>query len=33
MEHGFGVTVDAVLLFNTLHCEQPVSLLRHARNA
>jgi len=27
MEHGFGVTVDAVLLFNILHCEQPVRLL------
>ena len=30
---GFGVKVDAVLLFNILHCEQPVELLRHARNA
>jgi hypothetical protein len=33
MEHGFGVTADAVLLFNILHCEQPVRLLRHAANA
>ena len=32
MEQGFGVMVDAVLLFNILHCEQPVTLLRHARN-
>lgn len=33
MELGFGVTVDAVLLFNILHCEHPVELLRHAANA
>jgi SAM-dependent methyltransferase len=33
MEHGFGVAVDAVLLFNILHCEEPVPLLRHAHNA
>lgn len=33
MAAGFGVTVDAVLLFNILHCEQPVTLLQHARNA
>ena len=33
MEQGFGVTVDAVLLFNILHCEQPVRLLRHAATA
>jgi SAM-dependent methyltransferase len=32
-ELGFGVTVDAVLLFNILHCEHPVELLRHAANA
>jgi len=30
IELGFGVQVDAVLLFNILHCEQPVRLLRHA---
>jgi SAM-dependent methyltransferase len=30
LELGFGVQVDAVLLFNILHCEQPVELLRHA---
>jgi SAM-dependent methyltransferase len=33
MELGFGVTVDAVLLFNILHCEHPVELLCHAANA
>ena len=33
VEAGFSVEVDAVLLFNILHCEQPVELLRHARNA
>lgn len=33
MEWGFGVQVDAVLLFNILHCEQPVRLLRHAAEA
>ena len=33
MEHGFGIQADAVLLFNILHGEQPVQLLRHARNA
>lgn len=33
VESGFGVEVDAVLLFNILHCEQPVELLRHAKNA
>jgi SAM-dependent methyltransferase len=32
MEEGFGGAVDAVLLFNILHCEQPVTLLRHARS-
>ena len=33
MEHGFGLppnSVDAVLLFNILHCESPESLLKHA---
>lgn len=30
MEGGFGVQVDVVLLFNDLHCEQPIQLLRHA---
>src|SRR5688572_12468733 len=33
MESGFGVQVDAVLLFNILHCEQPLSLLRRAVSA
>jgi SAM-dependent methyltransferase len=33
MESGFGVTVDAVLLFNILHGERPVELLRHAAAA
>jgi len=33
MESGFGVEVDAVLLFNILHGERPVLLLRHAVNA
>jgi SAM-dependent methyltransferase len=33
MDSGFGVHVDAVLLFNILHCEQPVKLLRHAAMA
>jgi SAM-dependent methyltransferase len=33
MEGGFGVRVDAVLLFNILHCEEPVRLLRHAAAA
>ena len=33
MENGFGLSdcsVDAVLLFNILHCEFPETLLRHA---
>lgn len=33
MERGFGVKANAVLLFNILHCEQPVRLLRHAADA
>src|SRR5688572_1119718 len=33
MRFGFDVHVDCVLLFNILHCEQPVDLLRHAANA
>jgi SAM-dependent methyltransferase len=33
MDAGFGVEVDAVLLFNILHCEQPIELLRQAANA
>lgn len=33
MELGFGVQVDTVLLFNILHCQQPVSLFRHAAAA
>lgn len=30
MRDGFGVTADAVLLFNILHCEWPVALFEHA---
>jgi len=30
---GFGVRVDAVMLFNILHGEQPLTLLRHAAAA
>jgi SAM-dependent methyltransferase len=30
---GFGVRADAVLLFNILHCNEPIALLRHAANA
>lgn len=33
MERGFGVKADCVLLFNILHCERPVELLRHAAQA
>lgn len=33
VESGFGVHVDAVLLFNILHCDRPVDLLHHAANA
>jgi SAM-dependent methyltransferase len=33
MRDGFDVQVDAVLLFNILHCEQPVRLLEHAHAA
>jgi SAM-dependent methyltransferase len=33
MEEGFGVRADAVLLFNILHCEQPLRLLHHAADA
>lgn len=34
MADGFGVTgVDAVLLFNILHCDNPVSLLNRAAGA
>jgi len=33
MESGFGVEADAVLLFNILHGDQPVELLRHAAEA
>jgi SAM-dependent methyltransferase len=33
IEAGFGVKADAVLLFNILHCESPVTLLRHAAEA
>lgn len=30
---GFAVEVDAVLLFNILHCDNPVDLLKHAANS
>lgn len=30
MESGFGMRADAALLFNILHCDRPVELLRHA---
>jgi SAM-dependent methyltransferase len=33
MESGFGVQVDAVLLFNIPHCDQPVELLGRAASA
>jgi SAM-dependent methyltransferase len=33
LAEGFGVIVDAVLLFNILHCEQPKRLLRQAADA
>ena len=34
MEQGFGVTgVDAALVFNLLHCDEPVGLFHHAADA
>lgn len=30
---GFGISVDAVLLFNILHCQEPVALLQLAADA
>jgi hypothetical protein len=33
MEHGFGVRANAVLLFNILHCDDPLRLLHHAADA
>jgi len=33
MADGFGVQVDAVLLFNILHCDEPTALLYHAADA
>lgn len=35
MEHGFEVPkpVDALLLFNILHCDEPIRLFRHAISA
>jgi SAM-dependent methyltransferase len=33
MDAGFGVQVDAALLFNILHCERPIDLLVHAAKA
>ena len=32
IDQSFGVTADTVLLFNILHCERPVDLLKHAAN-
>lgn len=32
-QDGFGVRADAVLLFNILHCERPVALLRQAEQS
>jgi SAM-dependent methyltransferase len=33
IHEGFGVTADAVLLFNILHCENPRRLFEHAVQA
>lgn len=33
LETGFGVIADAVLLFNILHCEEPLRLLQHAADS
>ena len=33
MDSGFGAMVDAVLLFNILHCEHPRQLFQHAKAA
>jgi SAM-dependent methyltransferase len=34
MRDGFGATgMDAALVFNLLHCEEPVALLQHAADA
>src|SRR5262245_2304533 len=34
MQDGFGVTgMDAALVFNLLHCNEPVALLQHAVDA
>jgi SAM-dependent methyltransferase len=33
MDQGFGLSADAVLLFNILHCESPQTLLAHAAQA
>jgi SAM-dependent methyltransferase len=33
MDSGFGVKADAVLLFNILHCDRPIELLRRAADA
>lgn len=33
MQDGFGVEVNAVLLFNILHCEAPIELLKTAAGA
>jgi SAM-dependent methyltransferase len=33
MEQGFGVRADAILLFNILHCDDPIRSLQHAARA
>lgn len=33
MTEGFGLSADCVLLFNILHCERPVEMLRAAADA
>jgi SAM-dependent methyltransferase len=33
LESGFGVKSDAVLLFNILHCEEPLTLISRAAEA
>lgn len=34
MDHGFGIAgVDVALLFNILHCDEPVRLFHHAAKA
>jgi SAM-dependent methyltransferase len=33
LQEGFGISADAALLFNILHCDRPIDLLRHAVDA